>query len=155
VPNRNTNASAEGNIYLGTSPSYVQKTGVTYVNNTNGFYTGNNNGTSINTWNGYGNATNYLLGSFGGGIGYNGYYNNYYPNSVYWYTPSVWTKYFDPGYYTDYSYDYYYPSYSSYWDNPSNHDYDFGLGFGYSAGLAGYSPSEAVDLYNDYYGTDY
>jgi hypothetical protein len=64
------------------------------ANTYNGFYTGNNNSYSVNNWNGYGSASNYLLGSFGGGIGSYGYYSNYFPASIYTYYPSYYSDYY-------------------------------------------------------------
>jgi hypothetical protein len=66
-----------------------------------------------NTWNGYGNASNYLLSSFGGGYGgdygsnlrnLNYYYGGYsYPNSVINYTPTVDEYFNSVPYYNQYS----------------------------------------------------
>ena len=101
----NSNASIEGNVFLGNSPytysapSYSAPVNYGFNSGSySGFYTGNNNGYSYNNWNGYGNSANYLLSSFGGGygsgsIGSYGYYNNYYPNSVFAYTPTSYDAY--------------------------------------------------------------
>jgi hypothetical protein len=113
------------NQYLGYVNTYSVPTyysGGT-ANTYRGFYTGNNNTYSYNNWNGYGNAANYLLGSFGGGISSYGYYNNYYPNSVYTYYPSSYS-----GYYSGY-----YPDNSSYgysdWTAQDYEDYAYGFGY--------------------------
>ncbi len=87
------NAAATGNIYLGNipnpTPSYYS-----YFPSWSGFTN------TVNNWNGYGNNVNYLLGSFGGGYfgdtggsltSSNYYYGNYsYPNTVSYYTPTIY-----------------------------------------------------------------
>lgn len=83
-----TTTGSTDNIYLG--PSYSNS----YSAPATTYYTGpsldavHTARSTGNSWNGYGNVANYLLGSFGGGIGSYGYYNNYYPNSVFTYTPT-------------------------------------------------------------------
>jgi hypothetical protein len=124
--------------------------------NYNGFYTGNNNGNSYNNWNGYGNSSNYLLSSFGGG--YTGYSNNYltspyysygsyyYPNSVAYYTPTIYNSgySYSSGYYDDtyYKTGNYYPSY----DNRYSSYYDSS-----PVSYSGYSDSSSANYsgYND------
>lgn len=100
------------NIYLGSIPntrpvSYSQPAyyGGTTANNYRGYYANNPSAYTSNSWNGYGSAANYLLGSFGGGYGGNTYgsltspYYNYgsysYPNSVSYYTPTVYDRFYD------------------------------------------------------------
>jgi hypothetical protein len=94
--------------YYQTSYSYVQPVNYGYPNtiNNNSYYNNSayGGGYSPNTWNGYGNASNYLLSSFGGGYGgdsgssllnNNFNYGSYgYPNSVGHYTPSIYDRYY-------------------------------------------------------------
>lgn len=117
IPLNNSNAGIERNIYLGpTTANVYNNVNTPFVNgnlgnntfNYRGFYTGNNNRFSPNTWNGFGSASNYLLGSFGGGIGSNGYFNNYYPNSVFSYLPTSFSA--RLSWYDDYIPTYFLPS---------------------------------------------
>jgi hypothetical protein len=132
------------NVFLGPSysNSYVAPTtyytGPTVSNTYRGFYTGNNQGSLWNSWNGYGSASNYLLSSFGGGIGSYGYYNNYYPSSVFTYTPTSYSYSVPNYYYTNYQDDY---------------DYNFGVGFGYYTGL--YAQGYSDDKINYMAGEDF
>lgn len=116
---RTLDTGNSGNIYLGnTRNSFGYDAPAPQVT----YYRGpalSNTGYSANTWNGYGSASNYLLGSFGGGIGSYGYYNNYYPNSLYSYLPS------SSGYgYYDYD-DYGYDTYDTYGYADDGYSYDW------------------------------
>ena len=113
--NKNTQYSGgydTGGYYVANIPNSYTAPAANY----NGFYTGNNSGSGYNNWNGYGNSSNYLLSSFGGG--YTGYSDNYltspyysygsyyYPNSVAYYTPTIYNSgysyssgYYDTNYY--------------------------------------------------------
>ena len=119
-----TTTGSTDNIYLGPSYSNSYTAPVTYYTgpSLDAIHTARSSG---NSWNGYGNSANYLLGSFGGGIGSYGYYNNYYPNSVFTYTPTSYSAY--NSWYGNYNS----PSYSDY--SYSNYDaYDYAEDFVYS-----------------------
>lgn len=106
------------NIYMGPSYSNSYTAPVTYYKgpSLDAIHTANSRG---NSWGGYGSASNYLLGSFGGGTSRTGYSNGYYPSAVSAYYPS-YSGYGNYGYVDQ-----------GYWD------WGLGYGYGYDDGISG------------------